>query len=158
MKNIPNKELNKEFIKRQPYRRIGSCRSCNGKCCGFVIIPTFEGKVSKDINPKSADDYWIFHGAKKIIDKWLKGKYLMLEAPCKKMKNGRCMAFNKRTMPPQCAQFPVSPFDSVWRYLKQIGNPCGYEFIDKKTKKPWGMKRKEFPKKKGRKKNIQRLT
>ena len=158
MKNITNRELNKNLVKKRPYKRIGNCKDCNGKCCGFIAFPSFEGKVSKEINAKSADDYWIFHGAKKIIDKWLKIKYLVLEAPCKKMNNGKCMAFNKRTMPPQCAQFPVSPFDCVWRYLKQIGNSCGYDFVDKKTGKPWGMKRKEFPKKPGRRGKIIKPT
>jgi len=137
--NLTNKQINTEYNQNRPFKRVGSCKDCNGRCCNYVIF----GSNYSGGNRAGNADYFEFHGIK-IVDKWDGNVYTVISARCSQFTNGcKCKLFDQKEMPECCQQFPVNPFDTVWRYLKQIGTPCGFNFVDRKTGKPWNMRRRE---------------
>lgn len=131
---ISNREFNARYLKGKPYRRRGRCNNCMGACCRFVSIGPLQHGV----------DYWARHG-KLVHDRWLKDwSYVIIAADCSSCTlGGRCTEFASPGMPEACRQFPSTPYDPVWRYLVQIGQPCGFEFVARKTGKKWDMRRKD---------------
>lgn len=130
--NVNNIELNRDYIGKQPYKRVGSCSDCSGRCCNFVAFGLSGGNSS----------YFRLHGTP-VLDKWLNHEYVIIPTQCQQCVHGLCHVFGEKSMPGACQQFPCTPFDDVWRYLKQSGMPCGFDFVDRETGKPWNMRRKK---------------
>lgn len=133
---ISNREFNAAYLKGQPFRRRGSCRDCAGACCRFVAVGPL---------PESQIPYFARHGTL-VQDRWLLDyEYVVIAADCSSCTmGGQCVEFGRSSMPEECKVFPCTPFDPVWRYLVQIGQPCGFEFVDRETGKKWGMRRKDL--------------
>lgn len=138
MKNVSNKEVNILLKKNHLlYRRVGSCKDCNGRCCSFIVL----SRMSPGLNA-----YWQAHGSKIVKDKWDGVTYLVRPSQCANLTaDSGCKHFDhEKKFPSVCAKFPMSPEDHTYRYLVQRGTPCGYSFVDAKTKKPWSLKRKQY--------------
>ena len=121
-KNLTNDEVNKMFLKRTSYKRVGECSDCHGRCCNFAGI---EGHHTDY-------EYWKYRG-EVVEDQWQPDrKYIVLSSKCQACSlAGFCNVWEN--MPEACRQFPITPNDLIWRYLKQKGVPCGFRFIDKET-------------------------
>ena len=137
MHNKTNKQINEEYIQHQPFKRVGSCKNCHGVCCRYLV---FGKRIDTE---DKAYPYFEAHG-EAVKDKWIpRIEYTVIQAGCKYTENGDCQLFNTKHMPLPCQFFPSTPFDYVWRFLKQMGTPCGFDFVDRETGKPWNMRR--FP-------------
>lgn len=134
MPALSNEDINNLYILSQPYERHGSCDDCNGRCCNFIGM---------GVN-NNQEDYFRLHG-ELLVDKWWKDKkYLIVSANCSHCAlSGKCKVFATKEMPEACRLFPIDPFDFVYRYLMQIGEPCGFYFVNKNTGKKWDMRRKD---------------
>lgn len=141
MKNYTNRELNAYLKKHKKlFRRKGKCQDCRGRCCGFMV-QSFQPR-HKDEELRNIE-YYKAHGATIVKDKWKNKSYVVIRANCKNLDDhGFCKVFDSKKFPPQCAPFPAGPGDSVYRYLEQIGTPCGFRFVNAKTGKPWNFRNK----------------
>jgi len=129
--NLSNGEVNAEYLQHRKFKRVGSCKDCNGRCCNVVVLGLQE----------HTRDYFGMHGIQ-MRDRWIPHlEYVVIPAHCQQCVGGLCQVFNSKVMPEACRQFPISPWDMLWRYLKQIGTPCGMDFVDRETGKPWDMRR-----------------
>lgn len=151
--NWSNEKLNEMLKGDYPYYRTGEC-DCDGRCCNFIILDSFHNKQEysevSDERKDAADEYWLAHGGEIVQDKWIpEMQHFFLPIPCNhNTACGKCAVFEGEKFPPQCGQFPVSPFDGVYRLLMQRGNPCGFKFRRRDNDKPWNMriKRKNLDK------------
>lgn len=133
-KNMTNVQVNK-MIKRKDYKRVGRCTDCRSVCCNFISLGPWW------TNNRTLVEYWQQHG-ELVVDRWWRIPYVIVRNDCHSCtEEGKCELWKSQQMPEACRQFPVSPWDTVWRYLKQINVRCGYDFVDRKTGKRWDMRR-----------------
>lgn len=134
--NLSNKEINKNHFNIN-WKRIGKC-NCHGACCRFIINNTY---YKSDLTLEYHQQF-----GELICDKWWKDiYYVVIKINCSQLDlHGNCKLFNTNKFPEACRQFPITPFDCVYRYLIQVGQPCGIKFINKKTNKLWDMRRRSY--------------
>lgn len=119
----------------QAWNRVGSCE-CDGRCCRFFSLET---------NQHSDQAYCAGFG-QLVEDQWKPndGLLILKNSACGRQgEGGKCSVFQTAEFPEVCRQFPSTPHDGVYRYLEQIGTPCGFRFVDAVTGEPWDLARRD---------------